>query len=184
MLVEVTTPVALQPNATYYAKIQLTGAESAFGSASDVAAKLSGLFASVTVWDTSNVPAIFPDRTAYSSGSTYWARGVYTGAAKTVGLPEELKRVWVDAAAQPAPAPPGGYTPPPDFVGPPEPDWNWPIAPTPGPTPTPTPAAPGIPAVTPSANASSSSTLRVVAGVAAIAALFAITLKLARHGFA
>jgi hypothetical protein len=181
MLVEVTTPVALQPKATYYAKIQLTGAESAFGSASDVAAKLSGLFASVTVWDTSNVPAIFPDRTAYSSGSTYWARGVYAGAAKTVGLPEELKRVWVDAAAQPAPAPPGGYTPPPDFVGPPEPGWNWPIAPsvTPGPTPTPTPAAPGT---TATASTASSSTLRVVAGVAAIVGLFVVTLKLARHG--
>lgn len=176
-LVEVTFPIALRPSATYYAKIQLTGMEASFGSASDVAEKLSGLFSSVSVWDASNVPTIFPDRAAYANGATFWARGVYSGAAKTVAPPEELKRVWVDVAAQPAPAPPGGITPPPDWSGPPEPGWNWPI--TPSPEPTPTPEAPGATA----ASAAPTSNAASILGGAAIALVALALFRMAHHGW-
>lgn len=176
--------VSLQSGATYYAKIQLTGAEATFGTASDVAEKFGSLgFTSITIWDTSNVPAIFPDRAAFSSGDTYWARGSYSGSARAVGLPSEIKRVWINASNQPAPAP-GGYTPPPDFVGPPEPGWNWPIAPTPtpgptpSPTPTPTPKAPMV-ATT---SAAASTPRNLIIGIVAFAALSLAVYEFSRRG--
>jgi hypothetical protein len=167
-LVDITAAsVLLQPGVAYYAKIQLTGAEAAFGTASDVAEKFGSLgFTSITIWDPSNVPAVFPDRTAFPTGDTYWARGTYSGKPQTAGLPPELKRVWIDdPKSQPAPAP-GGYTPPPDFVGPPEPGWNWPIAPTPA-TPGVTPSAPEAPRVT-----TPNTARNVIVGVACIIIVF------------
>jgi hypothetical protein len=180
-LVDITAAsVLLQPGIVYYAKIQLTGAESTFGTASDVAEKFSSLgFTSITIWDPSNVPAVFPDRSAFPTGDTYWARGTYSGKAQTAGLPSELKRVWVDdPKSQPAPAP-GGYTPPPDFVGPPEPGWNWPVAPSNStPTPAPTPSAPEAPGVT---VASATPKPNLLVGLAAVAVIALVLFEVTRR---
>jgi hypothetical protein len=107
--------IAVSHGATYYAKIQLTGMESMFGSASAVKGKLEGAgFTSVVVYDdVTKVPPIFPDRGKYSDGSTYWASGVYSGPATTKAMPSEVKRVWVvDAPAAPAAALPAAAAAP------------------------------------------------------------------------
>jgi hypothetical protein len=115
-LVDITAAsVLLQPGIVYYAKIQLTGAESAFGTASDVAEKFSSL----------------------------------------------------------------GYTPPPDFVGPPEPGWNWPVAPSNStPTPAPTPSAPEAPGVT---VASATPKPNLLVGLAAVAVIALVLFEVTRR---
>jgi hypothetical protein len=94
----------LEPGRTYYAKIQLTGLESAFGTEKDVAEKLGAAgFGGVLVQKTPIDDV--PDRAPFSAGTTYWGRGVWKGDARAAAWPSQVKAVWsstgepVDAAA-------------------------------------------------------------------------------------
>lgn len=138
-LAEITNArVYLAQGATYYAKLQLTGSEATFGSASDVRDALTKAgFNQVSVW--TSAPAIFPDRAAYADGDTYWASGIYTRASGEQVLPPEIKRTWVMEAAD-DPANPDEPVPSPE-------------------DPNPTPETPATPSGTSTANASATSTL-------------------------
>jgi hypothetical protein len=93
----------LEPGRTYYAKIQLTGLESVFGSEKDVAAKLGGAgFGGVLVQKTP-IDEV-PDRQPFKTGTTYWARGVWNGGERAAAWPSQVKAVW-SSNGQPVDAP-------------------------------------------------------------------------------
>ncbi len=97
-ILEVTAPeIALAPQTRYLAKLQLTGLESTFGTASAVKDKLHEIgFNPVSVWS-KDPPEFFPDRMAFPSGSTYWALGDWQGPPESMKPPEQIKRAWVMA---------------------------------------------------------------------------------------
>jgi hypothetical protein len=97
-ILEITAPnVTVAPQTRYLAKIQLTGFESAFGTANAVKDKLHEIgFNPVTVY-AKNPPDIFPDRAEYDHGSTYWAVGDWQGPHESLPMPDQVKRVWVMA---------------------------------------------------------------------------------------
>jgi hypothetical protein len=96
----------LEKGRTYYGKIQLTGLESMFGTAPDVAAKITAAgFVGVMV--SAQPIDDVPDRAPFPSGSTFWARGVWEGAEKTLGggaVPSQIKAIWRSEAPEVDPA--------------------------------------------------------------------------------
>ncbi len=97
-VLEVTGPhLAITPGTHYLAKLQLTGFESLLGNADAVRGKFAELgFSNISV-SSKNPDMLFPDREPYSSGTTFWASGTYSGASQSMTLPDQIKRVWVVA---------------------------------------------------------------------------------------